>query len=525
MRPEPLRKHHWAPTHSRSSDESDFAGMRIDWLIDNGEAYAALVAAIRNARESIWISQLAFDHDCSVYASADPECPDAESRGENLLEVILATSRDHRVGVKILLNSTLLLNTKRPLLRFLAERKNPIRLLEVRGISRFPQLLHAKMVIVDERRAFLMGSPFVNGYWDTSSHRVVDHRRPSRELGGRPIHDVSVGLSGPIVHELSETFARYWRLAEPGVSAETTPIRSTRTDHAAGRISAAIVTTEPRGGQGSSDPGRLETRAALLDGIDRARSLIYVEHQYLSSRSVAEALRRALSRAPELEVILLLNQNPDVTAYRRWQNARLADAGLLFHPRVGVFALWSGQRKNGSPPAINQVFVHSKVVVVDDEWAMVGSANLDGASLDSYGDDFSGRVARRAFRDVRNFDVSIVLTGRKSARARNPIRELRERLWTEHLGDESEPVMEGDNGKLAGWNALALRNIDALNMDTQNHPRGLRGTFILPYSTSPRPRAQLEDAGVRQTTRINLRFEPSWLEMKFSPNWIRNMFL
>ena len=48
---------------------------------------------------------------------------------------------------------------------------------------------------------------------------------------------------------------------------------------------------------------------------------------------------------------MVLNQNPDVTAYRRWQNARLAESGLLAHPRVGVFALWSARGAADHAPA------------------------------------------------------------------------------------------------------------------------------------------------------------------------------
>ncbi len=134
--------------------------------------------------------------------------------------------------------------------------------------------------------------------------------------------------------------------------------------------------------------GATEILDVILDGIASARSLIYIEHQYLSSRPVVAALTAALERHSDLELIIVLNQNPDITAYRRWQNVRLAEAGLLTHPRVGVFALWSaagGERGT----LLNQVFVHSKVLTIDDRWASVGSANLDGVSLHSYGDDFT----------------------------------------------------------------------------------------------------------------------------------------
>jgi len=519
MRSKAARRQHWTPADSRIGEEPCSAPNRIEWLVDNCDAYASLIRAVRDARESIWISQLAFDADCKAYP-LDEAGSGADMGGESLLDAILATSEEHRVGVRILLNSTLLLNTKLPLLRFLAACKREAGLVEVRGISRFPQLLHAKVVVIDGRSAFLMGSPFVNGYWDAPPHQPVDHRRPRRELGGRPVHDVSVALRGAVVRDLAEVFARLWKCAGNG---EVNDARSIHRPAAEKGIE--IVTTEPDGIRGSINPSSRRTLDALLEGIEQARSLIYIEHQYLSSRAVVDALRSALDRSPALEIVLVLNQNPDVTAYRRWQNARLTENGLLAHPRVGVFALWSAAMRNDSPPEINQVFVHSKVVIIDDEWAMVGSANLDGASLDSYGDDFSGRLGRRVFRDVRNFDVSVVVTSGKSARGANPIRELRERLWMEHLGRGMLPAAQLQSRAVAEWKAVAALNVAALETREPSKKGALNGTFILRYSTSPRPRDQLADAGVLAETPIDLRFDPGWLEVNFSPNWVRNMFL
>ena len=522
----PASRHYWAAPGHRIGEqrELDEGGNKVDWLIDNAEAYDALIGAMREARESIWISQLAFDSDCKAYAS-DGAGPEADIDYANLLDSILMASSEQGVRVKILLNSTLLLDTRRPLLRFLAGSDLDTDLLEVRGISRFPQLLHAKIVIIDERRAFLMGSPFVNGYWDTPRHAPVDNRRPRRELGGRPIHDVSVGVHGPAVYDLAKIFARLWNGAAHPELDHATRLEPGVFNRGTAQNGLQMVTTEPPGRQ-VSDSGSRETLNALLDGIQRARSLIYIEHQYLSSRPVVKALRQALDRERSLEIIIVLNQNPDVTAYRRWQNARLRETGLLAHARVGVFALWSAETRIGSfGPDVNQVFVHSKVVVIDDEWAMVGSANLDGVSLGSYGDDFSGRLARRVFRNVRNFDVSMVLTARDSAREPNPIREWRERLWMEHLGNRAQAVEGRTDAQLPTWKALASRNVTWLNGLARSDPARLGGSFILPYSTSPTPRAQLADAGVRPAAAIQLRFDPGWLEVHCSPNWIRNMFL
>jgi hypothetical protein len=262
-------------------------------------------------------------------------------------------------------------------------------------------------------------------------------------------------------------------------------------------------------------------------GLGRARRFIYVEHQYLSSRRVIAALARALKREAKLEVVVVLNQNPDVTAYRGWQNVRLREAGLLDHARVGVFALW-----RAAPAAdrrhdwvVNQLFVHSKALIVDDSWVTAGSANLDGVSLHSYGDDFSGRLGRRVFRDVRNFDVNVVVQSEQDGED-NPARELRQLLWTEHLGSLAPGSSATDEGgALAHWRAAALAGAALLNATPlPNATPGVARPVVLAYSPRPRPREQLRDAGVRDIERLDVRFDPGWIERHLSPNWVRNMF-
>ena len=144
--------------------------------------------------------------------------------GTVLAEAIVAAVARAPVDVRILLNATLLLDTTRPLRRFFAAR---LRLLNripgtirVRGLGRFPQLLHAKLLIVDGQEAFLLGSPFANGYWDDPRHHPVDARRPVRELGGRPLHDVSLRLTGRPVGQLERIFAELWNVSAASCAAD-----------------------------------------------------------------------------------------------------------------------------------------------------------------------------------------------------------------------------------------------------------------------------------------------------------------
>ena len=494
---------------------------RVEWLIDNADTYDAVLRAIARARRTIWIAQLALDPDCTVHRSrARGDSPRADDDRLILDALIAASTKGVRVCV--LLNTSLLLDTAKPLQAWLA--RSGATGIEVRGISRFPQLLHAKMVLVDEEEAILLGSPFVNGYWDDTGHQPTDSRRPLRELGGRPLHDVSVLLTGPAVQDLGLIFAELWNdvalRAEHGSVLH--PLARAETVDRDQQVH--IVRTTPRHSLPRHPDGHMEILSAIESGLENARSLIYIEHQYLSARPVVAALARALERAASLEILLVLNQNPDVTAYRGWQNLLLREAGLLDHPRVGIFALWSAEPHRTW--AVNQLFVHSKVLTIDDRWATVGSANLDGVSLHSYGDDFAGRLGRRVFRDVRNFDMNVVIAGRGSAPVET-IRELRTRLWGEHLGAPvdrlASPPVEG---WLHYWRRRAARNIAALNAPPGDSiAEALGTTFVLPYSTRSSPMKQLADIGVvTGSGRIDLRFDPGWLEIHCSPNWVRNMF-
>ncbi|HET7189847.1 MAG TPA: phosphatidylserine/phosphatidylglycerophosphate/cardiolipin synthase family protein [Gemmatimonadaceae bacterium] len=484
---------------------------RPEWLIDNADAYAALISAIRDARDSIWISQLALDADCVAYEVGSTRA------STTIVGELLAASR-RGVQVRVLLNASLLLDTAKPLRAHLEKAGADTRRFRVRGVSRFPQLLHAKLVVVDAEVALLIGSPFANGYWDDADHAPIDPRRPMRELAGRPVHDVSTLITGPAVATLGATFAALWNDADDVMGGDEEDLAVAGHPTALADSPMRIVHTAP-------GDGPMEILPALLEGIASAEWLIYVEHQYLSARPVVDALVQALARHRTLEVVVLLNQNPDVTAYRGWQNARLRESGLLEHPRVGLFTLWtSALESSNHVRQLNQVFVHSKVVAIDDRWLLVGSANLDGVSLHSYGDDFSSRLGRWIFRGVRNFDVGAVIDAEQDDESAEQVRALRARLWKEHLGGSFHEIgARPTGGWIPLWRSVARRN--AAELGKGGRARCLDGPFILPYSSKSTPRAQLADVGVVfAPDTLELCFAPSWLEVHCSPNWVRNMF-
>lgn len=527
------------------------AGSAVEWLIDNAQAYGRLLDSLQRARRSVCIAQLAFDADCAYSGATNAPSP---TRDAVIAEALIQLASNDGPEIRILLNATWILNTARPLRKFFAKRGISPDRIQVRGMSRFPHFMHAKLVLIDGREAFLLGSPFVNAYWDDGTHIPFDARRPLRELGGRPLHDVSVHLRGPILNDLEAMFAGVWDSCEK--PSQATPARNRRAEvtshppraspavHVAG---VRMVWDAPDGMLPDLPKRATQMLAELLVAIASARASIYIEHQYLTSRPIVAALAAALRRAPALEIVIVLNQNPDLTAYRTWQNAQLEEHGLLPHPRVGVFSLWStdAHPEREAVTRINQLFIHSKVVVIDDEWAAVGTSNLDGVSMGDYGDDFASALGRRVFRGVRNVEVNVIIEAREVAREREPcdtsesdaesIVELRERLWCEHLGVTRAMLCErGSLSWLEMWRDVARANVRALVSDVGLHEEAeparafahhrLVGR-VLPYSARAYPRDQLADLGIVLVSgALQLCYNPTWFGVFASPHWIRNIF-
>jgi cardiolipin synthase A/B len=133
------------------------------------------------------------------------------------------------------------------------------------------------------------------------------------------------------------------------------------------------------------------------DAIDAARRSIYVENQYIEVAAILDRLDTALKRG--VEVLALVPAQPD-------GGSTLAMCAPLSGHENFTLAGIAGLGANGER---NPVYVHDKLMLVDDEWATVGSCNLHRHSL------FGNSEMNVAFRDP------------------NAVRAMRAELFTEHL--------------------------------------------------------------------------------------------
>ena len=246
---------------------------------------------------------------------------------------------------------------------------------------------HCKMVIVDDKRAVILGSPFSQRYFDSLAHKIDDPRRGGNTCGHgpRPEHRRRRACRARSVRHVSTVLERGPpRTGEAARRARGChPNTQTSGEDAISTVQVVRTLSGKRFSalDGESEKGILE---AYLRAFAAAKHYIYLENQYFTDSVITDALVEMLKKNTDLELILVVPIKPDVTFYPRRQAGRIEQLRDAGGDRVGVFTRWTydGNRPNNARPWVAPVYIHAKGAVVDDSWATVGSANLDGLSLD-----------------------------------------------------------------------------------------------------------------------------------------------
>jgi len=118
---------------------------------------------------------------------------------------------------------------------------------------------------------------------------------------------------------------------------------------------------------------------ARVPGMVAARRrLIYLEDQYLWSSTVVSALASALRDVPYLHLIAVIPRFPDQDGKLSLPPnliGRIAALNLLRKAAGNRVAVYGIESEAGIP-----IYVHAKVCIVDDTWAIVGSDNFNRRS-------------------------------------------------------------------------------------------------------------------------------------------------
>ena len=285
---------------------------------------------------------------------------------------------------------------------------------------------HQKIVVIDDSFAACGGIDMTSERWDTPLHLHEDSRR--RGPDGRPYapwHDVTMLLEGDAAAALAEIGSRRWRQASGRKLTPCMPQQGSawpeRLNAEFRDVEVGIARTRARY---RNQAEVREIESLFVEQIGRARRFIYAESQYFASRTIAEAIARKVSEHDPPEIVLI---NP-LSAEGWLEQAAMDGARVRLLHAIAErdhkhrFRVFVPVTSEGAP-----IYVHAKLMIVDDEIVRVGSANMNNRSmgLDSECDVFLD--------SQRTGNAHIVPA----------IRRLRFSLLAEHCGLSVEEVERG----------------------------------------------------------------------------------
>jgi phosphatidylserine/phosphatidylglycerophosphate/cardiolipin synthase-like enzyme len=204
----------------------------------------------------------------------------------------------------------------------------------------------------------------------------------------------------------------------------------------------------------TDEPWERSCKDAYLIGIRAAREYIYIENQWISDEDIWSELKLAMRRNranPKFRIVIMLPRRPlSAAGYGTDQDVNLEPSvkkvleetastdqfGMYCVERVlpptrrDNVALSDGDIEEfGRETA--QIYIHSKVMIVDDCWALIGSANAGGISL--MGMTNLSRVFRGGRGSTPDSELSVIIHDPAFAK------RFRESLWKEHLDETGLP--------------------------------------------------------------------------------------
>jgi phosphatidylserine/phosphatidylglycerophosphate/cardiolipin synthase-like enzyme len=287
--------------------------------------------------------------------------------------------------------------------------------------GRFPTLgsAHQKVSVLKKPEAndvrAMLGSIDINTTrWDRMAHDPIDPERGvlvpggtmsgggsggSSGVGGTqgPTHDLGVEVRGPAVADVERTFRDRW--LDPTMTPPLPPLSSGLSSPAPlGPQSVQVlhtygITASPPG-YSWAPTGDFTTWASYLNAIQQARRYIYIEDQYFipfafpplfagpagtaRDSDIYFQLGEAIKRGVKVVVLVPSNAEDPFPAGPVINHQRQLGVNFLASVAAsspGDFIIAS--LANGATP----VYVHAKLMLVDDELALVGTANVNQRSM------------------------------------------------------------------------------------------------------------------------------------------------
>ena len=307
------------------------AGNGVEPLVNGEAAYPAMLEAIASARSSVALSTYIFELDRA---------------GRRFVEA-LTQARRNGAEVCVILDDV-------GSSRFPRRVDTPLEKAGVKTARFIPRRLgrylrfvnlrnHRKILLVDGRTGFLGGMNIREGH--------LPDARPRRA-----IRDVHFRVSGPVLDQMADVFEEDWEfsrgetVALPRWNVAPPPL------HADGS-QARVIADGP-------DVDFEKLHWIICGALAAAERRVRVQTPYLlPDEIVSSALKLAALRGVEVEILI-----PERSDWVFMQWAMQSNFGRLLAHGIKLYRV---------PPP----FDHSKLFLVDDRWALVGSSNWDARSL------------------------------------------------------------------------------------------------------------------------------------------------
>ena len=404
---------------------------RFAVIVDAAEYFAQAKAAMRKARHSILL--IGWDFDLRIRLTPDDDSDGRVRLGEFLKHIVCERPklRIHILKWDMAVLFTLSWQAVPMLLADLVTTRR----IHLRFDSTHPATAahHQKIVVIDGAIAFCGGIDMTDRRWDTRDHRPHDGRRvaPGGDHYG-PWHDSAIAVDGEAARALDDLARQRWAFA----TGQHLPRPDARFDAwpdglvpQMRDVDVGIARTMP------AYEGRKavhEVEALYLAAIRAARRVIYIESQFFAAARIADAIIARLKEPDGPEVVVVNPQSGE-----GWLEQETMDsARTLILERVraadrrGRFRIYYPVNKAGTP-----VYVHSKVLIVDDTLLRIGSSNINNRSM-----GFNSEC-----------DLAVECEAGDGARC-EAITGIRDGLVAEHLGVLPEEVARArrEQGSLIG---------------------------------------------------------------------------
>ncbi len=304
-------------------------GNSVRILHGGSEAYPAMLEAIAGARKSVSLCSYIFDNDRA---------------GHQFLEA-LAAAHARGVEVRVLIDYIGSRYSKPSIVHALVNAGVPVKTFLPSwrpGLANYANLrLHRKLMVVDGSIGFTGGMNIREGCcldWETR----------------HPVQDVHFQIAGPAVSHIQEMFVTDWAFAA-GEKLQG-PLWFHLPEHQGDVRMRGI----PDGPDNDFDNIRL----LILGAIAVAeRRIDIVTPYFLPDLAIIDALNVAAMRGVKVRIVIPEENNIRLVEW--------ASSDPLSH------VLQRGCEVFQSPPP----FDHSKILLIDDDWGLIGSSNWDPRSL------------------------------------------------------------------------------------------------------------------------------------------------